>query len=129
MNVAGGGLSDVGELDGRMERLRGMAGSLAGSGEEDGKGREERRRRREGEVKRKMGVEVVKRVLGAPGTLRGLLDEEKDEEAEKEWMFVKAQLEEWDGVKGVAEVKAQCEAIMSTSSSDDDDGDQNEKEQ
>lgn len=126
--MEGGGLSDVGELDGRMERLRGMAVELGHVEDGDGKSREERRSRREGDMRKKMSVEVVKRVLGAPGTLRILLDEEKDEEADKEWTFVRARLDEWEGVKGVAEVKAQCEGIMSTSSSDED-GEENAKDQ
>jgi hypothetical protein len=56
--------------------------------------------------------ETVKRVLGAPDRLRSFLREQKREEAEKDWAEVEGLLRNWEGVKGVAELRAACEEIM-----------------
>lgn len=113
MNSAGGGLSEVGELDGRMDRLRKMASTLGSREQGDVQTRERRRRHRQEASQQKTKVELVKRVLAAPTTLKSLLDEEQDAEAEKEWEYVKTYLETWEDVKGVAQIKAQCESLMS----------------
>lgn len=115
MNAAGGGLSEVGELDGRMDRLRKMTTSLASPEQGDTQARRDRRKCRHEVAQQKTNAELVKRVLAAPNTLQSLLDEEEDAEAEKEWEYVKAYLEAWKDVKGVTEVRTRCESIMSTS--------------
>ena len=56
--------------------------------------------------------ETVKWVLATPERLRGFLSEQKREEAEKDWAEVEALLTNWEGVRGVAELKAACEEIM-----------------
>ncbi|KAF2813893.1 uncharacterized protein BDZ99DRAFT_436473 [Mytilinidion resinicola] len=56
--------------------------------------------------------ETVRWVLDAPRRLRELVDEGKEEEADKEWEVVSAVLEKWRGVKGVKEVGMECEAII-----------------
>ncbi|KAF2500661.1 hypothetical protein BU16DRAFT_614383 [Lophium mytilinum] len=56
--------------------------------------------------------ETVRWVLDAPRRLRDLVDEGKEEEADKEWEIVREVLEKWRGVKGVKEVGMECEAII-----------------
>jgi vacuolar protein sorting-associated protein 51 len=78
---------------------------------------------REGEAQRRGSVdrkgsmekdkkETVRWVLGAPRRLRDLLDAGKREEAEREWKDVRGLLDRWEGVKGVQEVKRECEGVM-----------------
>ncbi|KAL1968237.1 hypothetical protein VTN77DRAFT_2072 [Rasamsonia byssochlamydoides] len=56
--------------------------------------------------------ETVKWVLGTPDRLRNFLSQQKREEAEKDWAEVEKLLSRWEGVKGVAELRAACEEIM-----------------
>jgi vacuolar protein sorting-associated protein 51 len=56
--------------------------------------------------------ETVKWVLGAPDRLTTLLNEGKNEEAEKDWVEVDRLLKKWEGVKGVTEVRAACEMAV-----------------
>lgn len=56
--------------------------------------------------------ETVKWVLGTPDRLRRFLSEHKREEAEKDWAEIEKLLTKWEGVKGVAELRAACEEIM-----------------
>ncbi|KAL4879613.1 Vps51/Vps67-domain-containing protein [Aspergillus karnatakaensis] len=56
--------------------------------------------------------ETVKWVLGAPQRLEKLVATGNREEAEKDWEEVGKLLDKWQGVKGVAEVREACEAVM-----------------
>ncbi|KAI4729883.1 hypothetical protein E4T49_02291 [Aureobasidium sp. EXF-10728] len=56
--------------------------------------------------------EMVRWVLGAPERLRGLKEQEKEEEMQKEWDRVRGLLEKWEGVKGVEEVRRQCHDVV-----------------
>lgn len=120
MNAKSGGLSEVSELEGRMKKLGDLANSLGSPGLSDANTREHRRKSREEAIQQRKKSDLVKRVLAAPTTLRSLLDEDKDEEAEAEWTIVRKCLDAWTGVKGVAEIKSQCEAIMNASSDEED---------
>lgn len=56
--------------------------------------------------------DVVRWVLGAPERLRGLKEEGKSAEMEKQWEEVRTLLEKWEGVKGVEEVRRKCEEVV-----------------
>lgn len=71
-------------------------------GEQDGADADKKRRQKE----------TVKWVLDTPRRLQILVDQEREEEAEKEWEEVSAILDKWKGVAGVQELREQCEAIM-----------------
>jgi hypothetical protein len=60
------------------------------------------------EVQRK----IVKWVLGAPERLKGLKEQEKEEEMRKEWEEVRGLLDQWKGVKGVDEVRRKCVDVV-----------------
>ncbi|XP_014554978.1 hypothetical protein COCVIDRAFT_103623 [Bipolaris victoriae FI3] len=62
--------------------------------------------------KKRRQKETVKWVLDTPRRLQILVDQEREEEAEKEWEEVSAILDKWKGVAGVQELRVQCEAIM-----------------
>ncbi|KAL8673542.1 MAG: hypothetical protein Q9168_002031 [Polycauliona sp. 1 TL-2023] len=56
--------------------------------------------------------QTVRWVLGAPNRLRDLVEEDRTEEARKDWEQVKNLLQRWNEVQGVDEVRQQCLAIM-----------------
>jgi hypothetical protein len=56
--------------------------------------------------------EIVKWVLGAPERLKGLKEQEKEEEMRKEWEEVGGLLDQWQGVKGVDEVRRKCVDVV-----------------
>ncbi|OJJ72094.1 hypothetical protein ASPBRDRAFT_586906 [Aspergillus brasiliensis CBS 101740] len=87
------------------------AGGLIQEGEEQ--------QRRMKEVKESQGGErrraekgTVKWVLAAPGRVEKLLEEGKEDEAERDWDEVAKLLDKWEGVKGVKEVREACEKVM-----------------
>lgn len=68
--------------------------------------------RNAGDVERQRQKEVVRWVLGAPERLKGLKEQGKEEEMKKEWDQVRGLLEKWEGVRGVDEVRRQCEDVV-----------------
>lgn len=56
--------------------------------------------------------DTVRWVLDTPRRLREMLDDDREEEAEKEWVDVKRILEKWKGVGGVEELWEECEEIF-----------------
>jgi hypothetical protein len=75
-------------------------------------------RRRVQEAKSKISPEnsaegdTVKWALGTPERLRGLLRDQRKEDAEKDWAEIKELLKRWESVKGVPELRAACEEIL-----------------
>jgi len=65
----------------------------------------------EAEKKRKQ-KETVRWVLDTPRRLQIMVEQEREEEAEKEWEEVSRILDKWKGVAGVQELRKRCEAIM-----------------
>ncbi|KAL8735626.1 MAG: hypothetical protein Q9166_000795 [cf. Caloplaca sp. 2 TL-2023] len=63
-------------------------------------------------VKRKRQKQTVRWVLAAPTRLKGLAEEDRREEAKKDWEEVQRLLDKWKGVQGVDEIKQQCLTIM-----------------
>jgi hypothetical protein len=63
-------------------------------------------------VKKRKQKDTVRWVLDTPRRLREMIDQDRDEEAEKEWEEVSRILEKWKDVTGVKELREQCEAIM-----------------
>lgn len=99
------------------ETASGLAGSLKDSeGEEKGL---ENRNTEESKNVRKKQQDTVRWVLATPRRLQRLLDDEKREEANNDWVEVRGLLEKWEGVKGVEELKNQCLKIMEKEGSDD----------
>ncbi|KAL9096390.1 MAG: hypothetical protein Q9165_001387 [Trypethelium subeluteriae] len=56
--------------------------------------------------------ETVRWVVDAPGRMRSLIARGKRGDAERQWEEVGGLLEKWDGVKGVEEVRKQCEDVF-----------------
>lgn len=56
--------------------------------------------------------ETVRWVLGAAKRLEWLVKQGRREEAKEEWQEVEGLLRRWEGVKGVEEVKRECEGVM-----------------
>lgn len=56
---------------------------------------------------------TVRWILDTPRRLQDLIDQEKDEDADKEWEEVSKILDKWGMVSGVAKLREECEAIMS----------------
>ncbi|KAI1920369.1 hypothetical protein LOZ65_004083 [Ophidiomyces ophidiicola] len=56
--------------------------------------------------------QTVRWALDTPRRLRSLLEQDKNEDAKQDWDEVKGLLRKWNGVKGVNELKEECEAIM-----------------
>lgn len=67
--------------------------------------------REEADRKRKQR-DTVRWVLDTPRRLQELVDQDKEEEAEKEWREVNKLLANWKGVSGVQELQEQCEEIL-----------------
>lgn len=109
MNEDGKGLTEVGKLEAQMEGLRMTVRELAGP--EDSSDAAERAARKKAKERNRQ-KEVVKWVIGAPTRFRQMLDEEKTEEAEKQWAVVRGYLDHWTGVSGVSELRRTCEDIM-----------------
>lgn len=55
---------------------------------------------------------TVRWVLDAPNRLRVLMDNDRRDEAEQQWKDVNRLLSNWDGVRGVSEVREACESVM-----------------
>lgn len=64
-------------------------------------------------IKKQGQQETVRWVLGTPRRLRDLIDQERDEEATKDWEEVSKILDKWQNVAGVEELRAVCEGILS----------------
>lgn len=127
MNEQGGGLSEVGELEGKIEKLRTSVREITGVKSDEQVKSEEAARKQRRELKNKQQKQdLVKWVLDAPNRLKKLIEEDKDEEAEKEWDNVKKYLDAWEGVKGVEKVKKACEDVMQQSELEDDNDDANQ---
>lgn len=56
--------------------------------------------------------QTVRWALDTPRRLRSLLEEGRSEDAERDWEEIKTLLSKWSGVKGVEELKQECEDIM-----------------
>lgn len=56
--------------------------------------------------------QLVRWVLDAPERLQKMRQEGHIESARKEWEQVKTHLADWEGVKGVDQVKEECEEVM-----------------
>ncbi|KAJ5711691.1 Vacuolar protein sorting-associated protein 51 [Penicillium malachiteum] len=95
------------------------AGGLIKEGEEQRKKIKEAREQEPVLDSQRGQKETVKWVLGAPERLKGLLQDKKTEEAEKDWKEVRRLLDAWGKVKGVAEVREACEKVMGKSGQDD----------
>lgn len=67
---------------------------------------------REAVAKKQQQKQTVRWVLDTPRRLRGLLQEERDEEAEKDWGEVSSILDGWNGIAGVKELREECGDIM-----------------
>jgi hypothetical protein len=65
-------------------------------------------------LKRKKQRDTVAWILATPDRLEQLLLHDKREEAQKEWDTVRALLDKWQGVRGVASVRDACEKVLST---------------
>ena len=79
-------------------------------GKRSGVGDEEEREKLERKSKER---ETVRWVLGTPRRLRKMNEEGGNQEAGKHWEEVKKILDQWEGVKGVDELRKECEKIMS----------------
>jgi hypothetical protein len=71
------------------------------------------------EDRKRKQKETVRWVLDTPRRLQHLVDEEKEEEAEREWQEVSRILAKWAHVPGVETLKQQCEAILQGSDEED----------
>jgi hypothetical protein len=91
-------MAPVTTLEPAVKHIADVAVGIAGSRGVDG-GKEEQR-------------ETVKWVLGAPERLKGLKEQGKDEEVRKEWEEVRGLLDQWEGVKGVDEVRRKCVEVV-----------------
>jgi vacuolar protein sorting-associated protein 51 len=90
-------------LRGRMAGLEESVRSLGSEG---------RSAEDEGQRKRRKERETVKKVLEAPTRIEELVRSGQREEAEMEWARTKRWLDAWNGVKGVDEVRKQCQEII-----------------
>lgn len=95
------------------------AGGLIKEGEEQRAKIKEAREQDPAAVAQKKQKDTVKWVLAAPDRLKGLLEEGKTDDADKDWEEIQKLLKAWDQVKGVAEIREACEKIMSKEGQDD----------
>ena len=51
---------------------------------------------------------TVRWVVAAPGRLQVMVDDERREEAQREWEEISGLLEKWEGVRGVEDVRRDC---------------------
>ena len=73
----------------------------------------EERRRPDGDAEEKgRQRETVRWILAAPRRLSGLVEAGRREEAVRDWREVRGLLGEWEGVRGVDEVREACEEVM-----------------
>ncbi|KAF2018287.1 hypothetical protein BU24DRAFT_168004 [Aaosphaeria arxii CBS 175.79] len=84
-----------------LQKPAGLGIEVQVEGEEDAELARKRSRR-----------DTVQWVLDTPRRLSALVDEDKEEEAEKEWAEVSKILDKWKGVPGVDDLRQQCEEIM-----------------
>ena len=56
--------------------------------------------------------QLVRWVLGTPRRLTAMLQQDRKEEAEAEWIEVSQLLDRWIGIDGVDDVRQQCEQIL-----------------
>lgn len=83
-------------LSGQLKASRGRSGTV---GADDGKKKDQQA--------------TVRWVLGAPARMEALVEEGKQEEAEREWQDVEKLLSKWNGVRGVEDVRKACLAALS----------------
>lgn len=62
--------------------------------------------------KKRKQQETVRWVLGTPRRLRGLMDQEQEEEAAEEWEEVSKILDKWNNIAGVEDLRGACESIL-----------------
>ncbi len=108
-----GGLDGVEALQENMAALEGMVRTL-GPEDVDEEGRERRSRRKE--------RQVVRWVLDAPDRIASMVEKGKREDAEMDFARVKRILDDWEGVRGVEEVRRQCQQAMSEATRKSEDG-------
>lgn len=85
-------------LEPAVKHIADVAGDIAGS---RGVGSDKERQK-----------DTVRWVLGAPDRLKELKEQGKEDEMGREWDEVKGLLEQWEGVKGVYEVRRKCEEVV-----------------
>ena len=86
-----------------------MAEELSGNSNDSGTAEVERSKRAKAERDKR---ETVRWVLGGPERLRGMVEEEKMDQAQAEWKVIRALLGKWEGVKGVQETRKACSDAM-----------------
>lgn len=101
------GMHALDSLGKAVAHVADTARSLAGDVKESEKRSLENSRRRQREL------QAVKALLQAPETLRVLIEDGKNDEAESRWREVNALLGKWSAVKGTKEIKESCEKFMS----------------
>ena len=102
---------NVGSLEKLQPAVEGIArmaayldrGRKSGAGGHDG---------RESLRAEKQKREAVRWVVGAPGRFEGYVEEGQMEEMKSEWKSISKTLDKWQGVKGVDEIRINCEQIM-----------------
>lgn len=94
------------------------AGGLIKEGEEQRK-RMKEAKQNNGDSSIKSEKDTVRWVLAAPQRLEGLLADEKQEDAEKDWKEIQGLLDAWGNVKGVAEIREACEKVMTRADNND----------
>lgn len=63
-------------------------------------------------VRRRHEKDTVRWVLDTPRRLQSLIDEDREDEADKDWEEVTKILDRWQGINGVKELRTRCEEIM-----------------
>ena len=96
----------VGRIATMAEGIVGPAKAHASHEKEDGISQSSSRTDKQGQVA------TVRWVLAAPERFKSLQDSGQQNEAANEWKEIKDILTKWKDVKGVGEVKEQCEKIM-----------------
>lgn len=109
-------------LEKSVARIAGMAEGIAGAAAVAAAARDSRSGGGQGEEMNEAEMQSLERkqqqqaavrwVLGTPSRLKSLRDDGKQEEAAGDWEEVKSLLQEWEGVRGVNEVRDQCECLM-----------------
>ena len=96
----------VGRIAAMAERIVGPAKASGGQEKEDGTSHNTSK------TDKQRQLATVRWVLAAPERIKSLQDSGKQDEASDEWREIKDILTKWKDVKGVSEVKEQCEKIM-----------------
>lgn len=94
---------------GLREKGRAGVGGVKLVDEEVDVGEDKRQLQRQ---QQQQSVETVKWALGTPRRLSRLLEAGQRETADQDWSEIKALLGKWKGVRGVDELKVECERMM-----------------